>query len=94
MLEIERYDTDDLRLAAAGIVLAVRRDAQPTRWELRTPGETEPLRMPAGDDAGVRLPVPAEIAELVRGAARGRKVRPVGRVRTSRTEHRLLGRER
>lgn len=91
VLEIERYDTADLRLAAAGIVLAVHRDAQPTRWELRTPGESEPLRLPAGaDSAGGLLPVPAEIVELVRGVTRGRKVRPVGRVRTVRTEHRLL----
>lgn len=91
VLETERYDTGDLRLAAAGITLVVLRDAQPTRWELEAPGEAEPLRLPAGDDsAGGGLAVPTEIAELVRGAARGRKVRPVGRVRTLRTEHRLF----
>ncbi len=92
VLEIERYDTADLRLAAAGVGLAVLRDDSPPRWELHTPGEREPLHLPvdAKAPAGARLPLPAEIDELVRGVARGRNVRPVGRVRTTRTEHRLL----
>jgi CHAD domain-containing protein len=92
VLEIERYDTADLRLAAAGVTLAVLRDDSPARWELHTPGEREPLHLPVDPNApaGARLPLPAEIDELVRGVARGRTVRPVGRVRTTRTEHRLL----
>lgn len=92
VLEIERYDTADLRLAAAGVTLAVLRDDSPSRWELHTPGEREPLRLPIDAKApvGARLPLPAEIDELVRGVARGRNIRPVGRVRTRRTEHRLL----
>ena len=92
VLEIERYDTADLRLAAAGVTLAVLRDDSPSRWELRTPGERAPLHLPIDEKApaGARLPLPAELDELVRGGARGRNIRPVGRVRTTRTEHRLL----
>ncbi|MGI5128738.1 CHAD domain-containing protein [Pseudonocardia sp. CA-107938] len=92
VLEVERYDTADLRLAAAGVTVSVLRDDSPARWELHTPGDGDPLHLPVDPDAapGARLPLPAGIAELVRGAARGRNVRPVGRVRTTRTEHRLL----
>jgi len=92
VLEIERYDTADLRLAAAGVTLAVLRDDSPARWELHTPGEREPLHLPVDRTApaGARLPLPAEIDELVRGVARGRAVRPVGLLHTTRTEHRLL----
>jgi CHAD domain-containing protein len=92
VLDIERYDTADLRLATAGVTLAVLRDDSPPRWELHTPGEREPLHLPvdAKAPAGARLPLPAEIDELVRGVARGRNVRPVGRLHTTRTEHRLL----
>ena len=92
VLEIERYDTADLRLAAAGVTLAVLRDDSPARWELHTPGEREPLHLPVDRTApaGARLALPAEIDDLVRGVARGRAVRPVGLLHTTRTEHRLL----
>ncbi|SHK15661.1 CHAD domain-containing protein [Pseudonocardia thermophila] len=91
VLEIERYDTADLRLAAAGITLAVLRGDAPASWELRTPGDGGPLRVPVDVDAPRgRLPVPDGISDLVRGAARGRPLRPVGRVRTIRVVHRLL----
>jgi CHAD domain-containing protein len=95
VLETERYDTDDLRLAAAGITLAVVRGAEPATWQLDLPdGERhERIRVPVTVDtpAGGRVPLPAEIAELVRGAARKHAVRPVAMVRTLRTEHTLLG---
>lgn len=94
VLEIERFDTDDLRLAAAGITLAVHRDPDgPGQWRLDLPdGETtERLRVPVAPDAPVPPTVPDELAELVRGAARDRAVHPVGQVRTVRTATRLLG---
>jgi CHAD domain-containing protein len=92
VLEIERYDTADLRLAAAGVTLDVLRDESPSRWELHTSGERAPLHLPVDEKApaGARLALPAEIEELVRGVTRGRNVRPVGRVRTTRVEHHLL----
>lgn len=95
VLETERYDTADLRLAAAGSALSVVRGSAPAYWQLDLPDgvDTERLRVPAADEgpAGGRLRLPGEVAELVRGATRKQAVGPVGRVRTSRTEHRLLG---
>lgn len=94
VLEVERYDTDDLRLAAAGIVLALHRDADGARWQLDLPdgGDArERLRVPLAPDAPDPAPVPTEVDELVRGAARDRAVRPVGRTRTTRTLTRLHG---
>lgn len=90
--EVQRYDTDDLRLAAAGITLALHRGGGPAHWRLDLPDgdHDEHLRVPVGADVPEPAPVPAEIDELTRGAARGRAVRPVGRVRTTRTVTRLL----
>jgi CHAD domain-containing protein len=88
--ETERYDTDDNRLAAAGIVLRLHRDpGTPAQWQLELPDET--LRMPAADSP--RPEIPDELVELVRAAARERALRPVGTIRTVRTESRLLGKE-
>ncbi len=88
VLETERYDTDDRRLAAAGITLARRRDGDTDQWQLDLPdGDTpERLRVPAGPDQGV----PGDLDELVRGASRDRMVRPVGRFRTVRTGTRVF----
>jgi CHAD domain-containing protein len=95
--ELERYDTDDLRLAAAGITLALHRGDGPTQggsaqWHLDLPdGEhDERLRVPVAADTPEPAPVPQEIDELTRGAARNRAVRPVGRARTTRAVTRLL----
>lgn len=93
VLEFERYDTDDHRLAAAGIALAVRRTDGAAHWELDLPdGDArEHLRVPLRADAGVPPQVPAELDELLRGTTRERAVRPAGRVRTVRTITRLTG---
>ena len=95
VLEVERYDTDDLRLAAAGITVAIDRGpgAGP-RWRLDLPdGDAdERIRIPvAGGLKGEPVPLPSELDELVRGASRDRAVRPVGRIRTTRTLIRLRG---
>jgi len=93
VLEVERHDTDDHRLAAAGIGLAVSRggDERP-HWRLDLPdGDTaERLTVPLAADAAVAPAVPAQLDELVRGVVRDRAVRPAGRIRTVRTETRLL----
>jgi CHAD domain-containing protein len=90
--EVERYDTDDLRLAAAGITLALHRGDGSAQWRLDLPDgdHDERLRVPVATDVPEPAPVPDEIDELVRGAARDRVVRPVGRARTTRTTTRLL----
>lgn len=89
VLEVERYDTDDRRLAAAGVALALRRggDEQP-HWRLDLPdGDTaERLSVPFGSEAAV----PAQLDELLRGVARERAIRPAGQIRTVRTETALL----
>jgi CHAD domain-containing protein len=90
VLEVERYDTDDRALATAGITLAVRRvGSESPRWRLDLPGDS--LQVPVAADATPVPPVPAEIDELIRTSARGRAVRPVGRVRTVRVRTVLRG---
>ncbi|MCO1657457.1 CYTH and CHAD domain-containing protein [Pseudonocardia humida] len=83
VLEVERHDTDDRGLAAAGLALTVRRDGDTPHWRLE--GAGEPRRVPLAADAPPVPDVPDELAELVRGATRGRTVGPVGRLRTVRT---------
>ena len=86
VFETDRFDTDDARLAAAGITLGLHRPpSAPAHWRLDLPDET--LRIPAGESPDV----PAEFAELVRAATREAALRPVGTIRTVRTENRLLG---
>ncbi len=90
--ETERFDTADLGLAAAGITLALHRDVDPpAQWRLDLPDGDgiETLRVPSASDNP--SDVPGELLELIRGAARGREVGPVGRTRTVRKETRLLG---
>lgn len=91
VLETERYDTTDQRLAAARIVLTVERGDGPARWQLQLPdGDgVETLRVPAN---GATVP-PEDFTVLLRGVSRGREVRPVGRIRTVRVTTRLLGAE-
>lgn len=94
VLEIERHDTDDHRLAAAGIALAIHRGADASaHWQLDLPdGDArERLRVPLAPDAAVPPALPTELDEVICGAARERAVRPAGRVRTVRTSTRLLG---
>lgn len=86
--ETVRYDTDDRRLAAAGIRLAAHRGDEGV-WTLDLPdGE---VRVPLAPDAPDPAPVPGELDELVRGVVRDRVLRPAGRVRTTRTVHVLHG---
>jgi CHAD domain-containing protein len=94
VLEVERYDTADHRLAAAGITLAVHRGgADQPHWRLDLPDGDRPeeLRVPLAPDAPPVPEVPGELAELVRGIVRDGELRPVGQVRRVRTGSRLLG---
>jgi CHAD domain-containing protein len=86
VIETELLDTDDYKLAAAGIRLGLHRTSSgPGQWRLELPDET--FRVTAGESSDV----PAELVELARGAARDATLRPVGSIRTVRTENRLLG---
>ncbi|ODU03627.1 MAG: hypothetical protein ABS81_13445 [Pseudonocardia sp. SCN 72-86] len=91
--ETQRYDTDDLRLAAAGIRLELASGPDDAQWRLTVPGEDDVIRLPAAvpdvEGADPHSP-PAELDELVRGVRRDRELRPVARVRTVRTTTRLL----
>lgn len=96
VLETERWDTDDLRLASAGVELALHCGPDEAHWELRLPdgGDQERLRVPAvlpdvegADPDGP----PGELDELLRGTRKDRAVRPVGRLRTVRVTTTLLG---
>ncbi|MDN5917791.1 MAG: CHAD domain-containing protein [Pseudonocardia sp.] len=94
VIERERYDTADLRLAAAGITLAVHRLADSAHWQLTLPdgGPEEQLRMPLAtpDVEGVDPDaVPEQIDVLLRGVRRDEPVTPVGRIRVVRTTSRL-----
>jgi CHAD domain-containing protein len=94
VLEIERYDTEDHRLAGAGITLAVHRaEGEQPHWRLDLPDAErgEELRVPLAPDAPPVPEVPGELAELVRGVVRDGSLRPAGQVRRVRTGTRLLG---
>lgn len=94
-LEIERHDTDDRRLAAAGIALVVQRGrpGEPAFWELDLPDGAgrEQLRVSIPPDDVAAPALPPELLELVRGFTRGQPIRPAALVRTVREVIRLRG---
>ncbi|MBW0105015.1 CHAD domain-containing protein [Pseudonocardia sp. KRD291] len=94
VIEQERYDTADLRLAAAGITLVVHRAPDSAHWQLTLPdgGPEEQLRVPlaAPDVEGVDPDVvPEQIDVLLRGVRGDEPISPVGRIRIVRTTSRL-----
>jgi inorganic triphosphatase YgiF len=94
--EVERliaryYDTDDLRLAAAGVTLRRRTGGRDSGWHLKLPvgGDTRrEVHAPLGDGDE---PVPAGLAELVATWAGGRPLRPVATLETTRTVRQITG---
>jgi CHAD domain-containing protein len=94
VIEVERFDTADRRLAAAGITLAVHRaEGEQHHWRLDLPdaAHAEDLRVPLAPDAPPVPEVPGELAELVRGVVREGELHPVGQLRRIRTGVKLLG---
>ena len=84
------YDTDDLRLIGSRITLRHRTGGDDAGWHIKLPvgGDTRrelhfPLDLPG-------QPVPAEIATRVTRWSGGAPLRPVARLETRRTVHRLL----
>ncbi|MFC7549346.1 CHAD domain-containing protein [Plantactinospora sp. GCM10030261] len=88
-LVADYLDTADLRLTRGGFSLRRRTGGDDAGWHLkigRPGGDRMEHRFPAGPDD---TDPPAELRSLIRGATRGRRVRPVARIETSRTEHPL-----
>lgn len=84
------FDTDDLRLAAAGLTLRRRTGGDDAGWHLKVPAGTDTrdeVRLPPG--RAVRT-VPAPLRATVRAVTHGATLRPVAEVRTERTVRRLV----
>ncbi len=90
-LDAVYYDTERLDLLRSKITLRRRTGGADAGWHLKLPaleGARTEIGLPLS--AGDGEAVPAEIGALVLGAARGRVLRPVGRVVNDRTVRRLL----
>lgn len=88
-LEATYFDTDDLRLAAAGLTLRRRTGGTDAGWHLTVPAGADAraeVRLPPG--RAVRT-VPAPLRAMVRAVAGDARLRPVAEVRSDRTVHRL-----
>ncbi|HEU5469162.1 MAG TPA: CYTH and CHAD domain-containing protein [Actinophytocola sp.] len=84
------YDTDDLRLARAGLTLRRRTGGADAGWHLKVPAgrdTRDETRLPLGDSDEP----PAELADLVTGYTRGARLVPVARLSTRRDRRQLLG---
>jgi inorganic triphosphatase YgiF len=93
LLVARYYDTDDLRLAAAGVTLRRRTGGHDAGWHLKLPvgGDTRrEVHAPLGDGTEA---VPPELAALVATWAGGRPLRPVATLETRRTLWRIAGRD-
>lgn len=98
-LEATYLDTPDLRLAAAGLTLRRRTGGHDAGWHLKVPatgGARSEVREPLGDEADTADgtdradQVPDALRRMVRAVARGEDLVPVARIRTVRTERRLV----
>ncbi len=92
-LDADYFDTEDLRLISAGITLRRRRGGHDAGWHLKLPAGTNTrreIRLPLGRS---RQRVPAELARLVLVHTRGRDLKPVARISTSRTRQLLFDSE-
>ena len=91
-LDATYFDTDRRDLLRSRVTLRRRAGGIDEGWHLKLPagsGARTELRLPLQAQGGDE-DVPAALADLVLGATRGRPLRPVARIRTSRTTHHLL----
>src|SRR6266542_1352440 len=89
-LEATYFDTSDLRLANRRLTLRRRTGGSDAGWHLKMPtpdGERQELHEPLGEEDTV----PDPLARLVRVYVRDGELRPVARITTRRTVHRVLG---
>jgi CHAD domain-containing protein len=90
-LEAVYFDTEDLRLARAGVTLRRRRGGQDAGWHLKLPvaGDSRD-EVRVGDARAVRRRTPpAELVGLVRALTRGARLAPVAELATARRRWRL-----
>ncbi|MEU3792367.1 CYTH and CHAD domain-containing protein [Streptomyces fructofermentans] len=87
-LDAVYYDTDDLRLTRGGAALRRRTGGEDAGWH---------LKLPVADDTREEIQtsstaeeVPEELRDLALSRTRGAALRPVVRVRSSRSVHHLL----
>jgi len=83
------YDTDDLRLAAAGITLRRRTGGDDAGWHLKLPvaGARQELHAPLGRST---TDPPGALCRIVDGVVRGAALHPVADLHTERRETSLL----
>lgn len=89
------FDTTDLDLLASKLTLRYRTGGEDAGWHLKLPAvadaRTEVGLPPENSDFdALTARVPAVLSDLVLGAARGKDLRPVARIRNRRTVRRYL----
>ncbi len=86
-LDATYFDTEDLRLRAAGTTLRRRTGGADAGWHLKLPHgvDREEVRL----DGDTSADVPPQLHALVRARTRTRPLVPVARLQTTRTVHRL-----
>ncbi len=89
-LDATYYDTVCLDLLRSRMTLRRRTGGPDAGWHLKLPAADSRTEVQLPLDAGAAGEVPAELASLVRGAARGRELIPVARVQNERTVRHLL----
>ncbi len=88
-LEATYFDTEDYRLARAGVTLRRRAGGEDEGWHLKLPaGEDsrQEIRVPLG--RAVKTP-PKDLSSLVRAHTRGQDLGPVAEIRTNRRRWQL-----
>jgi CHAD domain-containing protein len=94
-LEAVYYDTEDLRLARAGMTLRRRRGGDDAGWHLKLPvggdsgGDSRDEVRVSDARAGRRRTPPAELVGLTRSVTRGAPLAPVAELATTRRRWRL-----
>lgn len=93
-LDAVYFDTDDLRLAAAGLTLRRRTGGEDAGWHLKVPAgraTRSEIRLPPGRVPPGRIPraVPEQLQAMVWAQTLGRALQPVARITTDRTVRRL-----
>ncbi|HYZ09570.1 MAG TPA: CYTH and CHAD domain-containing protein [Pseudonocardiaceae bacterium] len=90
-LEAVYYDTEDLRLARAGVTLRRRRGGDDAGWHLKLPvgGDSRDEVRVSDARGGRRRTPPAELMGLTRAVSRGAPLAPVAELTTARRRWQL-----
>ncbi len=90
LLDATYFDTDTLALTRAGITLRRRTGGSDAGWHLKVPARTG-ARTEFGEPLERHEAPPAALVDRVRVYVRDHDLRPVARLQSRRTVHRLLG---